>query len=399
MILIIEPNVDGHYGDYLYKITDFFLQKGLKVCIAIDSGDEAKFFLDNKLSNLDRFERVEIYRFPMLDRRKKYNAINNLISQINFWKIYKKIYKKISYKIEIDYVFIPYIDRVIYSFSIFGSPFEMTPLSCITMGLTFHHFAVWCSLNNFNLLNLETYKFFAFKKILKLVSIDYIYTIDITLEKYSNQQQSKYWKKIKYFPDPVENFSLIDATLARKYFGIQNNDLTLLIYGSMGIRKNISGAVRWIIKMKKKSLKINLLIVGRQSDEVKSLLNKLSLRNESQGAVQIFILDKFASTEEEIFAFSASNLVWLNYTNFFQMSGLMIRSGILDLPMFLPDKGLMGWYKLQLLKSDVFPDFSIPRLRNNKSTNPFLCHTWPDSLNKLEVIVSNIAKNSLLKNS
>jgi hypothetical protein len=237
MILIIEPNVDGHYGDYLHKITDFFLRKGLKVCIAIDSGDEANLFLKNRLSNLDGFERVEIYRFPMLDRRNKFSTINVLISQIKFWKIYRKIYKEILYRKNIDYIFVPYIDRVIYSFSILGSPFGMTPISCIAMGLTFHHFAMGCSPKSLNLLNIETYKYLATKRVLRLPSIEYIYTIDITLEKYSNQQQCGFWKKIKYFPDPVENYPLVSAAHARKYFGIQNDDLTLLIYGSMDKRK------------------------------------------------------------------------------------------------------------------------------------------------------------------
>jgi hypothetical protein len=125
------------------------------------------------------------------------------------------------------------------------------------------------------------------------------------------------------------------------------------------------------------------------------LLIKLKSKNESLSDIATFILDKFVSTEEEIFAFSVADLVWLNYVNFFQMSGLMIKAGILDLPMFLPDQGLMGWYRRQLIRSEIFPSFSMPRLRNNKTINPFSSHLWPTSLSKLELIVDNIAKHNL----
>lgn len=386
-ILIIESNVDGHYGVYLKNIVNYFLQKDIHVFLAVDDGAEASLFLGNLSKSSYWSKNVEVIKLPLLYRPKKYNFLINLWGQVRYWHACRKAYNKAIISNKIELIFIPYIDRIIYAIAILGSPFKNTLFSGIVMRPTFHHYEIGIKSTNVGKFSNLALKLSLFKWALKIKSLKSIFTIDLSLWKFSQSKIKAQWKKIQYFPDPIEQMHLLSKKAARYRLGIDADKVSLLLYGSIDMRKGVLSALEWVTDARSKGVNMQLLILGRQSEEVRQYLsNSISAKSLIEDD-SLYILDRYIEAEEEILAFSAVDLVWLKYNDFDQMSGVMVKAGILDLPMTLPDQGIMGWYKNQLLKSDEYPQFSIPRLKVDPKLNPFAEHTWENSLLNLNSLL------------
>ncbi|MCF8196370.1 MAG: hypothetical protein K9J38_10270 [Polynucleobacter sp.] len=386
-ILIIEPNVDGHYGVYLREIVNFLLQKDVHIFLALDNGFEASLFLKNLIDRDIRSNRISIVQLPLLYRPKKYSFLNNLWSQVRYWYACRKAYKKASIANKIELVFLPYLDRLIYAFSILGSPFKNTPSSGIVMRPTFHHYEMDIKSSNMAGYSNLFLKPFLFRRALKLKSLKSIFTIDLSFLRFSQDRLPTEWTKIQYFPDPADQTHLSNKELARHHFCIDLDKVVILLYGSIDMRKGVIGALEWTLQARSNGIKAQLLILGRQSEEVRQYFkNSLTAKNLFDDNA-LFVVDRYIESDEENLAFSAADLVWLKYRHFDQMSGVMVKAGMLDLPMALPDHGVMGWYKEQFLKSSDYADFSLPRLKINPKLNPFSEHTWKNSLLKLNSLI------------
>jgi hypothetical protein len=386
-ILIIEPNVDGHYGVYLRKIVNFFLQKDIHIFLAIDDGFEASLFLENLIECDIGSNRIDVIQLPLLYRPKKYCFLINLWSQVRYWHVCRQAYKKASIANKIDLVFLPYLDRLIYAISILGSPFKNTPSSGIFMRPTFHHYEM--NIKSSNMVGYSNFilKPYLFIRALKLKSFKTIFTIDHSFWNFSQARLQAEWTKIQYFPDPVDQIRLSDKELARLHFCIDQDNVVILLYGSIDMRKGVLSALEWTRKERSNGIKAQLLIFGGQSEEVRQYLKRSIAAKNLFDEDALFVLDRYIEPEEEALVFSAADLVWLKYHQFDQMSGVMVKAGMLDLPMALPDHGVMGWYKDQFLKSSDYAEFSIPRLKINPKLNPFSEHTWKNSLLKLNSLI------------
>ena len=386
-ILIIEPNVDGHYGVYLKKIVEFFLLRGFSIYLALDDGIETNNFIKNSLGLILGFSEVKVFRSSLLYRPKKYSLIINFWIQMRFWYVCRIIFKKISADSKINLVFLPYLDRLIYSISILGSPFGGTQFSGIVMRPSFHHYEMGIKTPGIMYSRSFSLKYFLYLRVLKLKALQSIFTIDFAFWKFCQTYTSSDWVKVKYFPDPVDPICPLDKDEARKHFGINTNRVALLVYGSIDMRKGIVSALSWALDARSKGINISLLILGEQSEEVRQHLKGSAVAKKLIDDDSLYLLDRYVTTEEEVLAFSAVDLVWLKYHDFYQMSGVMVKAGMLDLPMILPDQGVMGWYKEQLLKSEEHTQYSIPRLKANAKLNPFSEHTWENSLLKLNGLI------------
>jgi hypothetical protein len=386
-ILIIEPNVDGHYGVYLRKIVNFFLKKDIHIFLAVDDGSEATLFLENLIECDIRSNKIDVIQLPLLYRPKKYGFLINLWSQVRYWYVCRQVYKKATIANKIDLVFLPYLDRLIYAISILGSPFKNTPFSGIVMRPTFHHYEM--NIRSSNMVGYSNFflKPYLFIRALKLKTFKTIFTIDLSFWNFSQARLQTEWTKIQYFPDPVDQIRLSDKELARHHFCIDKDNVVVLLYGSIDMRKGVLSALEWTRKARRNGIKAQLLILGGQSDEVRQYLKRSIAAKNLFDDDALFVLDRYIDSKEEALAFSAADLVWLKYHHFDQMSGVMVKAGMLDLPMALQDHGVMGWYKEQFLKSCEYAEFSIPRLKVNPDFNPFSEHTWKNSLLKLNSLI------------
>ena len=386
-ILIVESNVDGHYGVYLKKIVNFYLQRGIHIFLVVDDGPEAALFLENLVETKLLFNRIRVIQLPLLYRPKKYNFFTNFWSQLRFWNACKKTYSVACNRNKIDFVFIPYLDRLIYAVSILGSPFKTTPFSGIVMRPIVHHHQMGIKTSDITIFRKFSLKSFLFDRVIKLNQLQSIFTIDFSFWNFAQLRVASKWEKIQYFPDPVDQIHVFSKEVALQHFGICADETVLLLYGSIDMRKGVIGALEWTIEARSKGINVHLLILGSQSEEVRQYLRKSTAARALVDAGSLYLKDSFITTNEEALAFSAADIVWLNYNNFDQMSGVMVKAGMFDLCMALPDKGLMGWYKERLLKSDKYMQFSIPRLKADPKLNPFAEHTWENSLLKLSALI------------
>ena len=390
-ILIIESNVDGHYGVYLAKILEYFIKKKFQIILATDDGKEVNDFLLHTLNKLDNFEKtVTVKRYSMLDRRSKNSPLQLIFWQIKYWKLFKKIFKENCHSVKIDHIFIPYLDRVMFSFALLGSPFKAVSFSGIVMRPTFHHIKMGVTRFTLNKYWIDLYKGLIFKKLLWNRHLKYIFSIDETLPTFFVIKQEINSSRICYFPDSVDEITLIDRDISRNYFRLSTSAKVLLIFGSLDVRKNIPEALEWVKKNNSIGLeRFQLFIVGKLSDEVSEILSNSKIAEELSKSSDLVVINRYVSSYEEALVFSAVDLIWLKYLNFSQMSGLMVKAGTLDIPMHLPDYGVMGWYRKQLEKLESHAEFSIPKLKYGNK-NPFKNHIWSHSLHVLDQLADKI---------
>jgi glycosyltransferase involved in cell wall biosynthesis len=386
-VLIVESNVHGHYGIYLKKFLQYFLSNKFRVTLVLDSGPDAAHFLDEYLINISGFEDVVVVRSALLYNKTRFSLLGLCRDQLHFWRACASVYRQVLNDQPIDLVFVPYFDRLLHVIPILGSPFGSAPIVAITMRPVFHLRQQETTITGSLLLLVKR---LVFEQMLKITTVYRVYTIDPSFIEYSKFCKKSCWRKLDYFPDPVEQIDLQDQLAACIRLGIDQGADILLLYGAMDMRKGISEALAWVQQERKLGQNIKLLIAGRQSDSLKLHISRSEFARNLKLENGLFVIDRYLSEEEEALVFSAASFVWLKYQGFWQMSGVMVKAGMANKPMILPNYGVMGWFRERLMRSCRYPDFSIPRLVSAPECNPFNSHEWRSSLKNLDATIDKL---------
>jgi glycosyltransferase involved in cell wall biosynthesis len=148
-------------------------------------------------------------------------------------------------------------------------------------------------------------------------------------------------RKLHYVGDPVDMEGAVSKEEARARFGIPQDKTVLLVYGALTLRKGIR---ELLTAAQEPNFPDNvcLLMAGKQDAEVKSLLADAPAQSLS-AQHRLYEADAFLSDADELAAFTASEIVWIGYKEFYGMSGVLIQTGKMGLPVVASQEGLIGW--------------------------------------------------------
>ena len=336
-ILIIELVSTGHHLNYLAKILANYLALGHTVTLST-----LKNTLENSvISSLeDKYKpHLKTIEIPFKDYQ---NALNSRLSDIGrelkIRKIFKDTYKIAKQTRSIDYVFLPYLDYCLYSIGLLGSPFKKTQWGDICMRPSFHY-------HDTGIIapppKAAAIKSFLFTQVLSSKTLKKIYTIDETLYKHIALRNPKYSPRIEYLPDPAELIGAHTSSSAREKLKIPSTATVVLVYGALNERKGIQSLIG-SLNLGKTSNKVHLLLVGRQTETMKGIVQKEACDLKAQN--RLHVIDRFVTDEDQQMVFAAADIIWLGYRDHFTMSGVLVLAAIAEKKIIGTEQGLIGWY-------------------------------------------------------
>jgi glycosyltransferase involved in cell wall biosynthesis len=130
-------------------------------------------------------------------------------------------------------------------------------------------------------------------------------------------------------------------TDARRRLGVKDEQVVLLVYGSIEARKGVLTLCQAVAD-RACPRELMVLLAGTKTDDV------LNVRHESalqalRDRGRLIEISGFFTGEEELEIFSAADIVWLGYEGFYGMSGVLVQAGSMGLPVIACEEGLIGW--------------------------------------------------------
>lgn len=337
-VAVFEANLGGHYLQYAKLAIKALVDSGYKVIfITLESSFKSSIFKDVFEKPLTQIEIIPI-------NAKIVYSKNSFLNKLYKTRAYLKEIKKILNAFpECEFLFLPFLNHfghyLVLSFdAIGGLPYG---------GILLHNFFHMKTDSTIKNVIKENLKKFVLLSLLKREKCKFIGITDPTLLDYLKKKRIKNKSKLYLLNEPGIIDSQVDKSNMdiRKNFrssmGINDNDLVILVYGVISGRKGIANLINALVEKNIENVKI--LIAGIIEPDVKGFLNSEKL-NAFIKENKIIILDKYLSRNEESKLFSAADVVWVGYLDFYSMSGVLFQASIMQKPIIACRKGLIGWF-------------------------------------------------------
>ena len=337
MLLIIEPNCEGHHIHYARWMVGEAISCGYDVVFAT-----SPYCMEHHLYEDLREEcgeRVQSLDIPLEGKKTEPRNVADMIWQdYRYYRAFADCYRQLSRYRSPDYVFLPY-DYCLYSASVLGSPFGGTPWGGMILRPTFHLQEMGVSAPKSRLRQAKT--MLLLRLLRKDRSLRALYTFDETLIRYFRQRDPESGRRLLSLPEPVELDGSHSRESARRTLGISQEDYVILVYGVLDSSKGI-GALLAASAEHEFPESAALLLAGSQKDEIKDLLagdQAKRLRKDER----LYEQDRFLYGEDEYAMFEAADVVWVGYEGQYVSSGVLLQAAMAGLPVVACDEGLIGW--------------------------------------------------------
>lgn len=368
-ILIFEVNLDGHHSIYLERISESHLKLGNTVTVVFSAAFEKNIAI-NKLKNLY----PNSLNVALLEKNDCENSMKsvwgNVGREISLWYLFRKKFTLINTRKKIDQIFFPYVDYCLNAIGILGSPFKEVAWSGICMRPTFHYKNSGIVAPSSLLTRLKS---LIFNRVIKNKNLTCLFSIDKSLVNYINKRFPELIHRISYLPDPAEPPLVADRKILRNHYNVNINKNIILVYGAIDERKNLFPLLNALL-LDKTLIKWNVLIVGQQSNSVRTRLNNMcwdNLKKENR----LHIIDTFVTEEIEHHVFSMCDSVWIAYLHHYQMSGVLVKAGLYRKPVIACEDGLIGWYTREYQLGVILKKYEVNNINiainNLKKSNNF----------------------------
>lgn len=335
-VLVIEFSLSGHRGEYVKWIVHALLHKEHKVILMLPES----LLLHESIASLDH-SLLEVKSFDIGTASLKHRSITRLgLFGVDYlyYSNFKRIYKSIKCT-HVDHVFVPFLDYMLYSISIFGSPFGECGFSGISMRPDFHYAKMKLRVPRGKGLWLKE---FMFDRLLSVKKLTSLLTLDQALYIYykTNKQGSN---RLKFLPEPVtllEQDKSIEVVIKNK-LGINDSIRNILVYGSLTLRKGVKGLLDALSVFSDEE-KFRVILAGKANSEVSELIEDPSYLKLIEDGKLIF-LNRYISSEEESVLFSNAYICWLGYIGHYRASGVLIQSAKYGVPLIATTEGVIGW--------------------------------------------------------
>ena len=144
-------------------------------------------------------------------------------------------------------------------------------------------------------------------------------------------------------PDPAPPQKFFDRTEARRALKLPPGGRLLVSVGNQDKRKGSDLLLRAFEQLKEKDdTSATLLMMGKFSDEIKSMLEEVS--PSCKGQNQIVVRDEYVSDDQFQQAVVASDVVAVPYRDVERPSGIVSRAVAWGRPLLATDGGWLSWF-------------------------------------------------------
>jgi glycosyltransferase involved in cell wall biosynthesis len=220
-----------------------------------------------------------------------------------------------------------------------ANAFGATPWMAITMRTMFHFGAMRVIAPPLKFSRLRRY---LFDRVLRQRSLAAMLTIDPTLSEFAKRQSHPSYRKIEYLPDPASHHDAMPAKSdARKQLDIPLDAGVILLYGEIAARKGVF-ALLDAAADEACSRQLHVLLGGRYEHANLMLEHPAYRRLMSQH--RLHRVDGFLDDAGERTVLAASDCMWVGYSSFYLMSGVMVLAGRHGIPVIATRDGLIGYW-------------------------------------------------------
>ena len=384
-ILIIEPFVQGHHGAYLGWIIRALRSRGDSVQLATfepslmhPSMQALQAAFGDQLTVITQPFRA----FGTIDG----NLLRMTVDMLVFRQVLGTFYALASKDRRIDFVLLPYLDYCTYALAVAGSPFGSTPWGGIIMRAAFHYAAMGIKAPPDKVQGIKKW---LFGRLLSDSYLRAVFTIDQALYEYAHVWPADARSRLIYLPDLAVTKRSVSRAVAREHLKIAQDAWIILVYGSLAKRKGIEVLLQ-ASEHSDFPARCQLLLAGTQTPEAATILQSSgAIRLKQSG--RLHEVTHYLSEEEENMVFSAVDAVWLGYIAHYQMSGVLVQTGMMGLPSIACEEGLIGWLtthhrsgvvvpvsdpsKVAKKIKDLFETPGCAREYGNNGRSAFVSHT------------------------
>ncbi len=337
-ILIIEPYSSGHHMS-LYLKHYFRAMSHIGWSVTILTTSEAKNSNAFALA-AEEFKKRRLHVEVMEDVSQVIYSgfFARIYAQFKWWFILKWNVKRIREQVDFDVVFLPSMDYVMKSMSVFGSPFGDIPF-CGFFFQARHHLQS-CGFRDKWIARKVQKKIFS--RCLSIPTFKKIFSIDHTFIHFAKKAHKTEASKLQFVSDFSEISGDLTKAECRDLLDIDKSAIVVLVYGSLTPRKSVKSLLLALRNINAER-QILVLLAGKPNDEFLEEFNETIFELPE---LNNFINSRFFvhTSSDEYMAFQASDIVWIAYSSSFSgSSGVLFQAAYQGLPVIGSKHGLIGY--------------------------------------------------------
>jgi glycosyltransferase involved in cell wall biosynthesis len=335
-VLILELGAGGHHPSYVRWLLESEFAKSSEIILA---ARREMFEHPEIRGSQTKFERYQIGVSQALEARlADFSSMGLLRMSWATGRLYRKICASLARTRRVDYVIVPFLDDCIVGIALPREAFGGIPWTAITMRTMFHYGAMGVIAPRQRFGRIRRSLLY---KILKQKSLDSVLTIDPTLATFAKTQSDSFMRKVEYLPDPATYHPVLPTkTEARLQLGVPPDAALILLFGEISARK---GAVLLLEAAADPSCspRVHVMLAGRCRERAQIFENAAVHRLRADG--RLHTIDGYVRGADEQRVLAAADCMWVGYTEFYGMSGVMVLSGRHGMPVLASREGLIGY--------------------------------------------------------
>lgn len=334
--MILEISAGGHHPSYVRWLLESEFAKSSEVILA---ARREMFEHPEILASQSNFARYQIEVSQTLAARlSDFSSIGLMRMSWAIGRLYREICASLTRTYRVDYVIVPFLDDCILGLALGREAFAGIPWTAITMRTMFHYGAMGVIAEG---LRFSATRRWLLYKILNQKSMDSVLTIDPTLAAFAETQSDCFMRKIEYLPDPATYHPVLPTKLeARLQLRVPADVPLILLFGEISARKGVVSLLEAAADPSC-SPRVHVMLAGRFAERAKILENAAFQRLETDG--RLHAIDGYVRGADEQRVLAAADCMWLGYTGFYGMSGVMVLSGRHGVPVLASREGLIGY--------------------------------------------------------
>lgn len=321
-ILYIDIYLGGHHFSYTKNLIQRLIEKGCLVDILTTRGALDNFsykeFVDVLPRDISVFNIVNdaFTKLPLPQTLRTWIALKIAFSSL-----------KKNVKNEYDLIFFPNFSGIYQAIGFLGSPFGKNRIFGLLISIRFH-------LSRVNIRNSFSFKDFIHERLFFrfLANNQLAGAITIDPELLNDQKVIDHGcsRKIKYFEHPFSVKKSGKRKYARAKYGIKQKTIAILVFGTLTQRKAIDTLIDAAADPRL-NRRVTVILAGVPDGSVSDTLRSRHAQELRKNELLIEEL-RFVSEEEESELFSATDIVWVAYRNFYDTSGVLMSAYINSKP-------------------------------------------------------------------
>lgn len=335
-LMIVEPSAAGHRLQHVRRLIAAATEHNTSVTVVTKASTVAHpAFMNLKQEHAGAFHTMILPESKLV--KSFIGSKNLMLNQLGYYLMYRSFFAGIPTLP--DHVFVPYLEQIDHVTSMLDSPFRDTSWSGLVMKCAFHHRETGVIRPS---RKTDLIKKISFLNLITKSNLHCMFTFDPTLCEYPPVAESRI--PVIYLRDPHDTHGTGTRLEVRANLGIPEDTTVILVYGDLTASAPRKGLDQLLIAASIDTFPRNtvILIAGSQGPVAAELLstpNAMALK----ASGRLLNRNWYHTPQEEFEMFSAADIVWVGYRNFYWMSGILIQAGAMKLPVISCDCGVIGW--------------------------------------------------------